>query len=338
MSRFGCIVVALLGLSGCDDEVVGFSEVADAGSSTRATLGSSEGDGTAADGTATSDESSSSGASVEEGLPDFVAYGFEDGLAVSFTDGQTWTEIPELTDMPMREGLARGEERIVLVGADRTATTEDGLTWEVNPFDIPTYARAVAYGAGGFASVGLDHLTWSEDGRSWVDTRGTSTGLDLVAVAYGGGRFLAVGIDRIATSENGQNWTVTEAVGEKLTSVAFGDGRFVAIGELGRILETQDGTTILRDEASGLAGLGGMRFCGDSFVIGGSERYWLSPDAGAWTEVMSIGGGAFACSGTSWVVVKEEGLFWSPELGGFSQTYTPPGVLYEVEFTGLDSL
>lgn len=334
MTRLACVVAMTLGLLGCDDEVVGFAD-GGGGSSTSGSSGAELSTSSSTTGTLAESSSSSSGAVVEEGLPDYVAYGFETGVAVSFEDGEAWTDIPELAGVAAHEAVARGEDRIVLVGADQSAMTVDGLTWEVNPFGVPGYARSVAYGSGGFASVGLDHMAWSEDGQTWSDTLGPVVDLDLVALAYGGGRFVAVGVDQIAMSEDGQDWTVTAAPGEKLFALVFGDGRFVAIGEAGRILETQDGVTILRDEASGLAGLGGIRFCDDTFVVGGAERYWLSPDADAWTEVISIGQGAFACSGTSWVVAKAEGLFWAPELGVFDMAHTAKSVFYEVEFTGL---
>ncbi|MBV1858789.1 MAG: hypothetical protein KUG77_10285 [Nannocystaceae bacterium] len=327
----------MLGVSGCDDEVVGFAEVTNDGASTGVATASTGPEPSASSSTGLSLEDSSSGLAAQDGLPDYVAYGFEAGLAVSFEDGEAWTDVPALGEMPLREAMVRGEDRIVVVGGDRSATTLDGFAWDVSAFDVSGYARAVAYGSGGFVSVGFDHFAWSEDGQTWSDARGDLMGLDLVALAYGGGRFVAVGIDQVVTSENGQDWSATEAVGEKLTSVVFGDGRFVAVGELGRILETQDGVTILRDEASGLAGLGTIRFCDDTFVIGTANRYWLSPDADDWTEVASAGDGAFACSGTSWVLAKLEGLFWAPELGVFSPAHTAKSVFYEVEFTGLGS-
>ena len=341
MTRPAWLAAGLLCFAACDDEVVGFADAA--GSSTGGEISSNSSTSTIGPdaSTSSSDDTSTAGSSsgdLENGLPDYVAYGFEAGVAVSFEDGEVWIDAPELADMAVREGLARGEERIVLVGGDRSAVTVDGLAWEVQPFEVPGYARDVAYGSGGFASVGLDHLGWSDDGQTWSDSRGGELSFDLVAVAYGNDRFVAVGVDQIATSDDGQDWTLTPVVGEKLRSIVFGDGRFVAVGELGRIVETQDGLVVLRDESSGLTGLGHIRFCEDSFVIGGSARYWRSPDAAAWTELESIGEGAFACSGTSWVVPKEQGLFWAAQLRGFDAVHTAESVFYEVEFTGLASL
>lgn len=338
MTRLTCIAAALFGLAGCDDEVVGFAD--SPGSSTGATVSSISSSTTAADSsTSSSDDTSvvaSSTGMPEDGLPDYVAYGFEAGVAVSHNDGEDWVDIPELVDMPRREGLTRGEDRIVLVGGDRSAVTIDGLAWDVQPFEAPGYARDVAYGSGGFASVGLEHLAWSYDGQTWSDVRGEQASFDLVAVAHGDDRFVAVGVDHIATSDNGQDWISTPVVGEKLHSVVFGNGRFVAIGELGRILETRDGVDILRDEASGLSGLGTLRLCDDQFVTAASGRYWLSPQAEVWTELTSIESGTFACSGTSWAMANANGLFWGPELGSFNVVHTAESVFYEVEFT--DSL
>lgn len=337
MTRVASLAAGLLCIAACDDEVVGFAN--GSGSSTGAEASSST---TGLDPSTSSGNEMSTGASssgvLEDGLPDYVAYGFEAGVAVSFEDGEAWVDVPELADMPVREGVARGEERIVLVGGNRTATTVDGFGWDVQPSDVPGYARDVAYGSGGFASVGLDHLAWSDDGQSWSDSRGGLPSFDLVAVAYGDERFVGVGVDQIATSDDGQDWTLTPVVGEKLRSVVFGGGRFVAVGELGRILETEDGIVVLRDEPSGMTGLGNIRFCEDSFVIGGSARYWRSQDAAVWTELESIGNGAFACSGTSWVVPKPEGLFWAAQLGPFDVAHTAESVFYEAEFTGFASL
>ncbi len=339
MTRLLCVVAVSLGLAACDDEVVGFADMADSSSSTGVQVGNTSTTG-AQPSTSGSDDTSSASSSdggLHDGLPHYVAYGFEAGVAVSFDDGQTWTDAPELADMPAREALARGEDRVVLVGGQRSARTLDGMAWDVRPLDVDGYARAVAYGSGGFASVGLDHLAWSQDAEVWSDTRGGQTGMDLVAVTYGEDRFVAVGVEHIATSQDGQDWTLTPVTGEKLRSVVFGDGRFVAVGELGRILETQDGVSVLRDEASGLVGLGTLRVCDDVFVIGGSARYWTSPDAQAWTEVLSIGDGAFACSGTSWVVPKPDALYRAAEPRDFAPVHTAKSVFYEAEFTGLAS-
>lgn len=254
-------------------------------------------------------------------------------MAISRDDGLSWQDVNALADMSNLEGAVRGEDVVVLVGGANSATTTDGESWTVHAVDGLGYARDVAYGAGGFASVGLDHLAWSEDGETWQDARGGSTEFDFVAVAYGEGRFVAVGVNQIATSTNGQEWTVTNAPGEKLHTVAYGAGRFVAVGEQGRLVETVDGVDLVRDEQTSMSNLGELRYCNDSFAIGAAGAFWFSPDGQDWNEVLTGSQGAFACSGSSWVIVKDEGLFHGPAVTGLTLAHTPPEVLSRAEFT-----
>ncbi|MCR9162437.1 MAG: hypothetical protein ACE37F_19630 [Nannocystaceae bacterium] len=325
----------------CDDEVIGFDETG--GGSTEAAVSegaasvASETDST---GSSTSEgtlESSSTGIGEDPplGPPQYVAYGREAGLAVSYDDAQTWVDVPEPAGMIEREDLARGEERIVLVGGADTAVTFDGVSWEHADVDGLGYIRGVAYGSGGFVSVGLDHLAWSWDGLAWDDVREGSTDFDLVDVAYADDRFVAVGVGQMATSQNGQEWTFTTIGGPKLTSIAFGDGRFVAVGEEGRIIETQDGLTLLRDASSGFLNLGELHFCDDSFVVTDSGGFLVSPDADAWESLETPNDGNFACSGSTYVLAKTEGLFRSVQLGALDAVHEPPVPLTRVHATPL---
>lgn len=331
------LVCAALVVVGCDDEVVGFAQSSEtSGGSTSTDVATSEGTSSSGEGSSstTAAESSSSTGSLQQGLPDFIAYGREAGLALSFDDGASWQDSDALDAMPFREGAVRGEERLVVVGGEHSAVTTDGGAWTISPPLGLGYARDVEYGSGGFAAVGLDHLAWSSDGESWDDARGGATGFDLLAVAYGNERFVAVGVDQMATSTDGQAWTTTAIPGEKLHAVAFGAGRFVAVGETGRIVETTDGETLVQDTPSGMGSLGEVHYCTDRFAIGADGMFWFSDDAATWTEAATGSQGAFACSGSSWVIVKDEGLFHGPAVQGLMLAHTPPQVLFEAEFTG----
>jgi len=130
--------------------------------------------------------------------------------------------------------------------------------------------------------------------------------------------------DNSPHSEDGHSWALTEVGGEKLTSIAYGDGRFVAVGGLGRVLETADGLTVLRDELTG-RDFGDLHVCGEAFVAGGPGRFWTSADAQAWDEVLLSNEGAFACSEGVYVVAKREGLYRSVGLGSLDQVHLPVG-------------
>jgi hypothetical protein len=280
--------------------------------------------------------SSSSGTidDLPDGPPKYVAYGREGGLAVSYDDGETWADVPDPEGMLEREDLTRGEERIVLVGGADTAVTLDGINWEHADVDGLGYMRGVAYGSGLFVTVGLNHLAWSSDGLSWEDASGGSTKFDFVDVAFGGGRFVAVGVGQMATSENGQNWTVTTIGGAKLTSITFGDGRFVAVGEEGRIIETQDGETLLRDASTEFIDFGELHFCEDEFVVTHAGEFLVSPDADGWGSSATPNDGSFACVGSTYVMAKADGMFRSLQLGALDLTHVPEQLLSRVHATG----
>lgn len=332
-------MLALVMVAGCDDEVVGYA-AASGSTSTSAGPTSSNGTSTGGpDATATADgsessESSSTGSPFEDEPPDFIAFGREQGFVISYDQGESWVEVPEPTGVAEREDAVRGEERIVVVGGAQSMVSLDGVQWTGANVDGIGWARAVAYGSGGFAAVGLEHIAWSTDGETWADARGGSTKIDFFDVTYGDGRFVAVGIGQIATSENGENWAVNTVGGDKLYSVTYGNGRFVALGENGRILETANGVDVLRDENSGLVGQGDIRFCEGEFVTGGPDVVWVSPDASDWTEIAMPNQGLFDCSASSYVVVKDEGLFHTPTPGPVSQVYGSSVVLDRVHFVG----
>ena len=333
--------LALLLVVACDDEVVGFGDTG-GGSTTQAlddgsTTAEPEPDPTTSSTTDEPQGSSSSGVADDppEGPPQYIAYGREGGLAASWDDGENWIDVADPEGMVEREDLVRGEERIVLVGGADTAVTLDGVNWEHADVEGLGYIRGVAYGSGGFVTVGLDHLAWSSDGLQWEDASGGSTKFDFVDVAYGDGRFVAVGVGQMATSENGQNWTVTTIGGAKLTSITFGDGRFVAVGEEGRIIETQDGVTLLRDASSGFPNLGELHFCEDEFVVTESGEFLVSPDADDWGSSPTPNDGAFACVGTTYVLAKAEGMFRSVQLGALDLVHEPAVQLTRVHATGL---
>ncbi len=337
--RPGVLLVAIGVLAGCGDEVIGFAQQA-AASTTDVSASSSGATETSSstDAPDPSTGSSSSTGSASQGPPDLIAYGFDEGMALSFDDGATWVEVedPDTTN-DAREGIAAGEDRIVLVGAQRSMMTFDGLSWTEQTWGSSLgYARDVAYGSGGFASVGLGHVIWSWDGENWEDARGGATTFDLVAIAYGGGRFVATGVDIMATSENGQDWVFTDVPGEKLHTVAYGDGRFVAVGELGRVLETANGVDVLRDVPSGLGGLGHIRFCQDVFVVAAGSRLWQSADADAWSEVIT-NGDTLACTETTWVTLHQGTFYRGDTTASLMPVHVTERPLYELAYTPIST-
>ena len=90
--------LGLVALLGCDDEVIGFAEGASTGQLEPTSSGTTEVDDPAtssSEGSTGGESSSSTGAAFPDGLPRYVSYGFEGGLAASWDDGITWFDIPD---------------------------------------------------------------------------------------------------------------------------------------------------------------------------------------------------------------------------------------------------
>lgn len=313
----GLIAVVTLG---CGDVVIAYSAT-----DTEASLGS--------DSSAGLTESSSGGA--EPLLPDYVGAGFEQSVVVSFDDGQTWAEVPEppfLGGELAREGLVRGGDRIVMVGAQSTYVTTDGMLWDTFT-DTLGYGSAVAYGQGMFVSVGRGRRARSEDALGWIDTRGGTDDFDLQAIAYGNGRFVAVGDGLMVTSDNGVDWQETELSGPKLTAVAFSNGRFVAVGHEGWLIATIDGVTV-EHEQFGAGEYDAIVSCDGRFTTVSQGVVRTSVDGTEWTEFSIPAAHGLACGGESFVALTPDGILQGTELRAVEPVFDTPTPLHLLEYTG----
>lgn len=328
---------------GCGDEVLGFFEEGTSDQSTASTSSVTRTDSSGTDsGTLNSGsgldptaEDGSSSATVAEDadlLPDFVAYGFEEGIAISRDDGRTWTQVedPLVEGERRREGAVRGEDRILIVGASSTLVTLDGETWKAFG-DQVGYARGVTFGHAGFVSVGLDRLARSDDGAGWFNELGELS-VDLQDVTYGDGRYVAVGVGLLATSTDAREWTVTDIGGQKLTSVAYGNDRFVAVGLEGRVLVTDDGSTILSDGSEN-PWFERIRFINGEFVafsgnLGGTSELGLD-----WREFTIPNSWGLCGHPETIVSVADAEINRGPDLFDLTSVASVPLALSDVVYT-----
>ena len=310
--------VAVLGLvAGCGDEVIGYAV-----SDTESTADSE-----------TSEGSDDSGG-VDDALPDWVAVGFMDTIAVSFDDGRSWSVVPdpEIEGETTREGMIRGPDRIVIVGGMHTLVSTDGMTWDVYG-DALGYARDVAWGNDTFVSVGLDRLARSDDAVGWVDARNGAFDFDLSSVAYGNGRFVAVGWDSLGTSVDGVTWELTELTGPKVYSIAFGNGRFVGVGEEGRVIVTTDGVTLDSDTTQGPY-FDGICFFQGEFVALSGWTVRTSEDAVEWREFAIEPAHSLGCGPASIVGVQEDWLNRGDDLLSMEPVQSLGVPMHTAQYTG----
>lgn len=343
------VAAAVLLMGGCGDEVLGFFEEGtgtdSSAVSSSSTTAENEGSSTSIDAVTSLDPmtsgqpSGSSGTTAAEDLdplPDFVAYGFEDGISVSHDDGQTWTLVADPAEQGerRREDIVRGGDRILIVGGQNTLVTFDGLTWEAYA-DPLGYARGVAFGDGGFVSVGLDRLSWSDDGIGWVNALDQEN-IDLQDVTYGDGRYVAVGIGTLGTSTNGQDWSLLDIGGEKLTSVAYGNGRFVAVGEEGRVLITEDGSTVLSDNMNN-PWFEDVRFIDGEFVALAGNVVGTSDAGVTWKEFTIPDSWGLAGHAETIVTVRDNEIRRGSDLFSLSPLDPPGAALTNVAYTATAS-
>ncbi len=301
--RWLAVFVLLLG-PGCSDEVVGYGD----------TLGNS---------------------SEPETLPDYVAAGLEQGLAVSFDDGASWLDIadPPVEGEVTRESMARAPDSLIVVGAFGTLFTEDGMVWTGSTDIEAGYARAAAYGNDRYVVVGPGRLSWSTDGMRWNDARNGATDFDLWDVAYGDGRFVAVGWGSMAVSTDGENWTLSAFEGPKLFSVAYGNGRFVAVGEEGHLAVTEDGQTFTHQVLDG-PGLDDVCFFDDEFVVLGGGRAWLTDTGEGGQEVPARDAFGLECGADSMVTQDGPRLSRGEGIESRALVHTLAADVYTLGYTG----
>ncbi|MBL4684537.1 MAG: hypothetical protein JKY37_08110 [Nannocystaceae bacterium] len=328
-------LLAGLVLTGCADEVVGY--IADGGSTRFDDSGT---DATQDSTGAGSDLGDASGGGVGSGtgsvsvLPDFVAVGFSEMIAVSFDDGRSWLEIdePESPVEVSHQDIARSPDAIVVVGGASTMVSLDGLSWSAYGDELG-YARAVAFGAGMFVGVGLDRLARSPDAVGWIDARDGVRDFDLQAVAFGDGRFVAVGIDTLATSTDGRDWQFTPLDGPKLSAVAFGNGRFVAVG-MGRIAVTVDGETLVHDALDEL-GYSHVCFFDGEFAALSQRVVRRSVDGTEWREFSIPDSGSMGCGPDSVVSADQERIYRGDTLLTLDPVETVTTPVHAMQYTGL---
>lgn len=183
------------------------------------------------------------------------------GVTLTSTEGDTWVRLGAA------HGLSSGQSlcdvvwtgsRFVGLGFDwafgvaLSATSPDGLVWQVTRSSIALLPRRLAAGAGRFVGVAStlggsgSFALASDNGADWIAHPlpvPTLVSAQPVDVTFGGGLFAAVGrgsgvnfVDNagfIATSVDGKSWTDRTLAGTiyRLQAVAFANGRFVAVGD-----------------------------------------------------------------------------------------------------------
>src|SRR5690606_24484323 len=281
-----------------------------------------------------------------------VTYGGGQCVAVSSSGGlkpiMTSPDRLEWTSRPIPGGEATitwadivyGNGRFVAVAssaytlARTTTTSEDGITWTMNPATAQISWYGVTYGNGVFVAVarsgmtGVDRVMTSEDGMTWTP-RAAAVNNEWRSVTFGDGLFVAVSTtgvgNRVMTSEDGITWTSRiSAADNNWNGVTYGNGTFVAVGSSGNGNRVMTSGTILPADEPTVTTAAASEVMATSATLGGE----VTDDGGGTVRARGI---VYNSSGTP-TVEDDKMVAMGTNIGVFSRSVSGfvPGTTYHV--------
>ncbi len=270
-------------------------------------------------------------------------------------DGVSWTE-EELSEEILGLGdLLWDGSRFVAQGSTSDGTksaftSEDGLTWQSQPFGCECFSAAITWGNGKYVVVGGTPggdgtILTSDDASTWEVQiwEGVGRFYDVIFADEG---FLAVGDGGlVASSPDGHTWSFQDPTTNlDLWGITEAGSGFLAVGEDGFMMTSPDGTSWqeLSEDILGLFRLDEIVEIakkGDVVVgVGNSSLIVRSVDGGPWLigPAWTIGdynsvrriGSEFWAVGDQGIVSSHNGLDWDLML------YDPDIRLFDLAWNG----
>ena len=246
---------------------------------------------------------------VAYGLGRFIAVGggSKVGRMLSTSDGQRWTELPQVRGRVAT--IAFGNGRFVAGHDAELLHSTDGVSFQAGQkldWKASVHARKSAFGDGEggamFVIIGdadfdgeaqrVHYRTTTSDGLRYASAvRDTAPARDI---AYGSGHFVVVGPNGLLeSSHDGQTWTKRETdPTEDFGSIVWTGTRFLAKGR--RVWSSEDALhwapqslKVAGDLAWARDGVGGIAFSW------GGNVFHASPDLQTWTKAALPDGPSF---------------------------------------------
>lgn len=195
-------------------------------------------------------------------------------------------------------------------GANRTATSSDGITWQLSA-NLPTFSSWISatYGDGAFVAI-ADRSTnsavtnnaaaYSTDlGQSWTASTLPGANLPWQKVVYGNGTFLAIqnnGTAAATSDDGGANWTQrTLPVSGQWHAAGFGNNTFVALSGSGnRAIRSTDN---------------GVTWANATITVSPENNYWLGIAYGGGTFIAVSG--LIGSNNITTVRSTDDGVTWT---------------------------
>lgn len=222
-------------------------------------------------------------------------------------------------------------------GANRVATSPDGVNWTPHTAAENNSWYSVTYGNGLFVAVapdGTHQIMTSPNGRDWTPRTAPGAG-SWLSVTYGNDLFVSTSATggNVMTSLDGVTWIHHSAVIENnlWRSVVYGNGLFVAVSQSGtnRVATSSDGVNWLPHNAAEASAWLSVTYGNGLFVAispgGGTHNVMTSPNGVDWTSRanpisgslnnVTYGGGLFIAVGSgglmNQVMTSPDGINWT---------------------------
>jgi hypothetical protein len=217
-------------------------------------------------------------------------------LALTSTDGLTWTEQP--TDSRAWKSIAYGNGTFVVVGDHTIDTSSDGVTWTRRTPFVYVNFQAVAFGNGQFVTTGVFNdgrgnlyysVQRSTDGVTWSGEPAPAD-VPMRGIAFGNGVFVMAGDSgMIFTSPDGIAWTQRNSGVGSFNDLSFANDRFTAVGSGGTLWQSGDGVSWAYPTSRQSQHLFGVGFALGRFTAVGEGSAIIAPSAnGEWTSSVAV--------------------------------------------------
>lgn len=265
----------------------------------------------------------------------FVAVGGDGAIKVS-RDGDNWSRIGSDLYSDLFDVIYADGKFVAVGGAGTIITSQDGVNWTKVKTEVKNGILRIHWNGKQYLAATRSNLIISSDLKTWEELPLDSS--EIASIAYGNNKYVIVKRDgKILTSTDGYEWkekytlqwcsfsdviyngNMFVAVGTNMITLSFGvqtEGQSV-------IMTSPDGENWHIQDVECEAGLDGITWNGEKFVIAGSDiilssedgNKWDAVDVNAYLEDVAFGNGVFAAVGYNGVIISSnDGDYWETKV------------------------
>ncbi len=127
-------------------------------------------------------------------------------------------------------------------GSNIAITSSDGITWTETTLTDTLNWYSITYGGGKFVAIAASSniAAYSDDGITWTETIISDTSRNWISITYGDNKFFAVAMMSTiaAYSDDGITWTETiiSDTSRRWSSITYGNDEFITVASNSNIV------------------------------------------------------------------------------------------------------